>query len=167
MVLVYRLNMKRNIYYLRIGFLIVILSSCAQSSRENQTAQTTGRINESNLSVSHNEDFYGFLEKFNTEEFFQMKRIVFPIKVVVPDAEDEGMAPMEETIGKYDWELLDLTYDSTYASRDYDSYLQNIVFKKDSAIVEIRGIDNGIYADYYFKLLDDKWFLVSLTESSF
>ena len=69
-----------------------------------------------------------------------------------------------ETISKYDWELLDLTYDSTYVTREYDKYEQMISFRNDSAIVSLRGIDNGIYADYFFKLIDNKWFLVTLDE---
>ena len=34
-------------------------------------------------------------------------------------------------------------------------------------MVEIRGVNNGIYADYYFTLIDKKWFLVTLYEASF
>ncbi len=66
------------------------------------------------------------------------------------------MALMEETIGKYDWELLDLTYDSTFLTRTYDQYCQMVRYKNDTAVVEIRGINNGIYADYYFALIDKK-----------
>lgn len=96
-----------------------------------------------------------------------MQRIKFPIKVIVPDSEHEGMAPMEEAINKYDWEQLDLTYDSTYLTRPYDKYYQVVRFDNDTAIVEIRGIDNGIYADYYFTIIDRKWYLVTLYEASF
>lgn len=96
-----------------------------------------------------------------------MQRIKFPIKVIVPDSEHEGMAPMEDAINKYDWEQLDLTYDSTYLTRPYDKYYQVVRFDNDTAIVEIRGIDNGIYADYYFTIIDRKWYLVTLYEASF
>lgn len=113
------------------------------------------------------EDFVKFLDKFNNEAFFQRKRIVFPLKALVSDLKENGYAPVEETIGKYDWELLDLTYDSTYAERDCDRYLQKTVFRGDTAVVQVRGIDNDIYADYYFALISDKWFLVALMESSF
>jgi hypothetical protein len=34
-------------------------------------------------------------------------------------------------------------------------------------VVEIRGINNGIYADYYFELIDNRWYLVTLCEASF
>jgi hypothetical protein len=80
---------------------------------------------------------------------------------------DEGLAPMQEVIEKQDWEYLDLSYDSTYVSRDYDQYLQRVRFTSDSAIVELRGIDNGIYANYYFKQNNGKWFLVGIEDTSF
>lgn len=77
------------------------------------------------------------------------------------------MASTEESIGKYDWEPLDLTYDSTYLTRPFDQYSQVVRYKNDTAVVEIRGVNNGIYADYYFTLIDKKWFLVTLYEASF
>ena len=110
------------------------------------------------------ENFYSFLEMFNRDESFQLKRIVFPITVLTTNITEDGMEMENETISKYDWELLDLTYDSTYVTREYDKYEQMISFRNDSAIVSLRGIDNGIYADYFFKLIDNKWFLVTLDE---
>ncbi|HBG59006.1 MAG TPA: hypothetical protein DDX07_13435, partial [Porphyromonadaceae bacterium] len=117
--------------------------------------------------TASNEEFEQFIQRFSTEESFQFERIKFPISVIVPDEAHEGMAPIQESIGKYDWEILDLTYDSTYLTRPYDQYYQVVRFKNDTAVVEIRGIDNGIYADYYFALIDKKWYLVTLYEASF
>lgn len=116
---------------------------------------------------SDEENFDQFIRKFSDQESFQLARIKFPLSVIVPDAEDEGMASTEEVIGRYDWELLDLTYDSTYLTRAFDQYYQGVRFGKDTAVVEIRGINNGIYADYYFTLIDKKWYLVTLYEASF
>ncbi|MDR1742869.1 MAG: DUF4348 domain-containing protein [Dysgonamonadaceae bacterium] len=151
-------------YNFHVALLSLLLISCSHNPRENRLQKEDSP---NIIAVSSSEDFQRFLDKFNTEEIFQLKRIVFPIKVTIPDTHNEGMGLMEETVGKYDWELLDLTYDTTYASREYDRYLQNVVFKNDTAIVEVRGIDNGIYADYYFKLINNEWFLVTLAESSF
>lgn len=153
---------------------LVILFSCSQNKdkkgsdmSENGDLIETGKdISLSNES-SGAEDFDQFLERFSEVESFQLQRIKFPIKVVVPDMDHEGMAPIEENIGRYEWEQLDLTYDSTYLTRTYDQYYQVVRFKDDTAIVEIRGINNGIYADYYFSLIDKKWYLVTLYEASF
>ncbi|PLB86108.1 hypothetical protein C0T31_07360 [Dysgonamonadaceae bacterium] len=123
------------------------------------------------VSVSENqsqiEDFSTFFENFNDDRIFQLKRISFPIYAIVGNPDDEGLAPMKEVIEKQDWEYIDLSYDSTYVSRDYDQYLQRVRFASDSAIVELRGIDNGIYANYYFKQTNGKWFLVGIEDTSF
>jgi len=125
----------------------------------------------STVSVSKNqsqiEDFSTFFENFNDDRIFQLKRISFPIYAIVGNPYDEGLAPMQEVIEKQDWEYLDLSHDSTYVSRDYDQYLQRVRFTSDSAIVELRGIDNGIYANYYFKQNNGKWFLVGIEDTSF
>jgi len=126
------------------------------------TSSDTGKIY-----AAKSEDFNTFVERFSQEQSFQLNRIKFPINIVVPDAQDEGMAPVEETISKYEWEPLDLTYDSTYLTRPYDQYYQVVRFRNDTAVVEIRGINNGIYADYYFALIDNEWYLVTLYEASF
>lgn len=158
-----------------IAFLITLFISCTQGSvkKSEQVNMGSGKNKNSidntllTLVESENESFDKFLERFNGERTFQLQRIKFPIKATVPDLEDEGMAPIEEVIGKYQWELLDLTYDSSYMTRLYDQYYQEVHFSNDTAILEIRGINNGIFADYYFKLIDKKWYLVTLCEASF
>lgn len=156
------------------SLLILTITSCAQRGDKEQAEP---RADETNSEVHVGsvdtdgldtvEEFDQFIQKFSSEKSFQLNRIKFPIQAIVPDTEHEGMAPMEESIGKYDWEMLDLTYDSTYLTRPYDQYYQVVRFRNDTAVVEIRGINNGIYADYYFELVDNQWFLVSLYEASF
>lgn len=153
---------------------IFLFISCSQGSA-NKNAEQGGEVQEraalssspEEVTLSGKEEFDQFIQKFSTEESFQFERIKFPISVIIPDTGHEGMAPMHENIGKYDWEMLDLTYDSTYLTRPYDQYYQVVRFENDTAVVEIRGIDNGIYADYYFSLINNKWYLVTLYEASF
>ena len=151
-----------------------MLISCNQGSEKKNDASGSDRVdstvienNSTELTSMDSEDFNFFVDKFSKDESFQMQRIKFPINIVVPDSDHEGMAPIEESISRYDWEQLDLTYDSTYLTRPYDQYYQVVRYKNDTAIVEIRGINNGIYADYYFTLINKKWYLVTLYEASF
>ncbi len=147
--------------------LLMFLISCTQN-RDKSSAETGNEMAETvNITETEVEKFDDFVEKFSNDEFFQLQRIKFPISVIVPDAGHEGMAPIQETIGRYEWEHLDLYYDSTFLTRPFDQYYQVVRFIDDTAIVEIRGIDNGIYADYYFELIDNMWFLVTLYEASF
>ncbi len=166
-----------NRLYLILSAIIFLgVLSCTQKSEEKKTdrkipTESVKETPEQNVRTpeqpANAENFYAFLEKFNKEENFQLKRIIFPITVTIPDTEHQGMAPTQESVTKYEWEPLDLTYDSTYVTRDYDKYYQTINFRNDTAVVELRGINNGIYADYYFKLIDNEWFLVTLNEASF
>ena len=153
---------------------IFLFISCSQGSGkknmeqgEEKTEREALSSNPDDLTASGEEAFDQFIHKFSTEESFQFERIKFPISVIIPDTGHEGMAPMHDSIGKYDWEMIDLSYDSTYLTRPYDQYYQVVRFGNDTAVVEIRGINNGIYADYYFTLINKKWYLVTLYEASF
>ncbi len=162
--------MKLNRLFLIFSFFLFIIS-CTQregAGQEADKAKSEASTDSSESEVLQTaEEFDQFLQQFSQRESFQLNRIKFPVKAIVPDSEHEGMAPMEEEIGRYDWEMLDLTYDSTFLTRAYDQYYQVVRFQNDTAVVEIRGINNGIYADYYFELIENQWYLVSLYEASF
>lgn len=166
--------MKKNPLFLPFLLFVMLVVSCTQKGDEKRSDSRSSEV-KSEAGVGLNdatelytaEEFDDFLQEFSMKESFQLNRIKFPIKAIVPDADHEGMAPMEETIGRYEWEMLDLTYDSTFLTRPYDQYYQVVRFQNDSAIVEIRGINNGIYADYFFELIENRWYLVSLYEASF
>jgi hypothetical protein len=143
------------------------LTSCYGSSANNNKANPLLiETNEDAYSLE-DEDFYVFLDKFSIEDIFQLSRIKFPLSAILPDYEDEGRAPKKEFIGKHEWETLDLSYDSTFTTRPFDRYYQTVHFFNDTALVELRGINNGIYGDYYFKIIDGKWYLVMLNEEAF
>lgn len=158
---------------------MILVVSCSQNSDRRSHQQLEDKtlskradsasddMEDAESTLSLEEEFSHFIEKFSKDENFQMKRIKFPISVIVPDTSHQGMAPMNDLIEKRDWELLDLSYDSTYLTRPFDQYYQVVNFKQDTAVVEIRGINNGIYADYYFSKIEDEWYLVTLYEASF
>jgi hypothetical protein len=156
---------------------VLLLISCSQGT-DKERGTSTKKVGESESGseervtavtpeADEEEEFDQFVEQFSKDESFQLRRIKFPISVIIPDTGHVGMAPTKESIGKYDWEPLDLTYDSTFLTRPYDQYYQVVRYRNDTAVVEIRGINNGIYADYYFTLIDRKWYLVTLYEASF
>ncbi|MDR2815648.1 MAG: DUF4348 domain-containing protein [Proteiniphilum sp.] len=165
------MNISNHIFFC---LFVLFLFSCAQGAEKK--GQAMGRVKAEPEAVwadsvqdtlSGKEDFDQFIRQFSTQESFQLERVKFPISVIIPDTGHEGMAPIEETIGRYEWEPLDLTYDSSYLTRPYDQYYQGVRYGKDTAVVEIRGINNGIYADYYFTLIEKKWYLVTFYEASF
>lgn len=166
--------MKRKFFFLLLSTITILFISCSGKGEQNNRIEEgdtlSNAVEQADTTVvqlTQEEDFKRFIERFSSDPHFQLRRIKFPISVIVPDTGDEGMAPKEESIGKYDWEQLDLSYDSTYLTRPYDQYYQVVRFKNDTAVVEIRGINNGIYADYYFSKIEDEWYLVTLYEASF
>jgi hypothetical protein len=61
---------------------------------------------------------------------------------------------------------LDFEYPKDALTREFDRYTQNIKTKGNKAVVEIRGVDNGIYSDFYFEKINGKWHLKSWNDSS-
>ncbi len=155
--------MKLSSYLILLAF-VLSLWSCAGNADKEKNDSDIKTAQKNNSQQSGQEDFNQFLDNFSTDRIFQFQRIVFPITVSAPDANEITLTPTEEKIEKTGWELLDLTYDSSFATRDFDKYVQTVNFRKDTAHVSLRGIDNGIYADYYFKLIDGEWYLVTLVE---
>lgn len=140
-------------------FLICVISIIASCSQPNNAKD--------NQTLEHDEDFDFFIENFNNKPTFQRQRVLFPLEATLLDPSDYGMQTINEEIYYQDWILLDFSYDSTYATRQMDRYEQSVRVYNDSTIIEHRGIDNGIFANYYFKKKEGKWFLNSFTDISF
>ena len=139
---------------------VFITTSCFQTKNEkNNQTETDKNMND--------EDFAAFIENFNNKPTFQRQRVLFPVEAILLDPSDYGMQTVSEKIGYQDWLLLDFTYDSTYATRQMDRYEQRIRLYNDSSIIEHRGIDNGIFANYYFTKKDGKWYFESFTDVSY
>ncbi|WP_192821102.1 DUF4348 domain-containing protein [Rufibacter sp. LB8] len=105
--------------------------------------------------------FETFLKYFNEDSIFQVSRIDFPIKVKFADSsKDYEMS--EEIIPKQEFLKLDFTYDSIKSIE----YEQIIEVKGDKATIGLRGIENGIMADFYFKKKNGKWMLETWEDAS-
>lgn len=157
------MNIKTILFFILSLFIIVTILSCSQNSKSN---------NDKNNQKEHaedlsGEDFTAFLESFNKMPTFQRQRVLFPVEATVLDPTEYGMGTVKEKINYEDWFLLDFSYDSTYRTRQMDRYEQNIHLYKDSALIEHRGIDNGIFANYLFTKNEGKWFLKSFTDVSY
>lgn len=88
-----------------------------------------------------------------------MSRIDFPMRVQELDYEND-LELIEKTIQKKDYKKLDFTIQKNV------EYSQKTILKGDEAVIEIRGINNGIYSDIIFKKQAGKWKLKTLIDSS-
>lgn len=143
---------------------ICVITSCTQSSTNKNRGDNELSTQEG---IIQSEDFNSFLKDFNHKPTFQRQRVMFPLEATVLDPSEYGMEAIKESIDYQDWRLLDFTYDSTFVTRQMDRYEQRIRLYDDSVLIEHRGIDNGIFADYLFTKKEGKWFLKSFTDVSY
>lgn len=155
--------MKNKIVLFIICFFSIVVS-CSHSKNDKNKPE---EINKSDSLAQKDEDFHTFLENFSSKPTFQRRRVLFPVEARVLDPSDYGMQTVKEDINYQDWILLDFSYDSSYATRQMDSYNQHIRVYNDSTIIEQRGIDNGIFSNYTFTKIEGKWYLKSFTDTSY
>ncbi|KAF2326732.1 DUF4348 domain-containing protein [Flavobacterium ginsenosidimutans] len=107
---------------------------------------------------SASEDFNAFFKKFNADQKFQTSRVVFPLKYKMNN-DDFELTDYTMTKEKYKALNLNNKADEKYLKR-------TISVKKNKAILQQRGLDNGIYVDYIFELKENKWFLKTWVDES-
>lgn len=158
-----------------IGLLFLIsflFFNCKNEIVKPEVLQQESKNTEKQIPKVNEENFETFLAKFNRDSVFQISRVKFPLKVKEIDLEsmaelDENKSGFKErTILKSDYTKLDFTYPKDALTRELDRYTQKIKIKKNITVVEIRGVDNGIYSDFYFEKIDGKWFLETWKEQS-
>lgn len=104
------------------------------------------------------EDFDHFFRLFNHDTVFQVSRINFPLKVKI---NNDDLELVDYVILKEEYTTVNL--DKKPEERDYN---QQIILKKDTVVIEQRGINNGVFIDYYFKRINGKWQLATWVDVS-
>lgn len=105
---------------------------------------------------ANSENFSAFLKKFNEDKSFQLSRVKFPLTIKTID---DNLEDINVTITEKNYRILKLDDKGM-------EFKQKIVLKQKSAVIQQRGIDTGIYADYIFELKDNKWFLKTWIDQS-
>ena len=121
----------------------------------------TGKYQPSNIPAELDAKFETFIQYFSQDSIFQVSRIDFPLKVKASDGKEET----ETIINKSDFRKLTFG-DQSAKTREFDKYEYTFKVNGNKAIIEIRGIDNGICIDIYFEKRNGKWRLVSWLDSS-
>ena len=158
--------MKHSCKFFILLTLLTFVHSCSSdnkplaSNNSNQTSTNTDGSKKRADNSSKDEDFPTFLKQFSTDEAFQYSRINFPMKVrtIGDNSELE-----DEVMTKKQWHQVNFNYDQNNPDNEYE---QKVKINNDNAVIECRGIGNGIMADYYFEKKNGLWFLVNLTDAS-
>ena len=112
---------------------------------------------------SDREAFNEFFYKFTYDSLFQLERIKFPFEFKNIDS-DGGLTVDQKE--RKNWTFLVFEHKEEYEKRELDAYTQETKIYSDSAKIEIRGVDNGIFVDFNFNYDNGKWFLVSCEDYS-
>lgn len=104
------------------------------------------------------ENFNHFFRLFNHDTVFQISRINFPLKVKI---NNDDLELVDYVIPKEKYTTINL--DKKPEERDFN---QELILKKDKAVIQQRGIDNGIFIDYFFEKKDGKWQLITWVDVS-
>ncbi|WP_444666809.1 DUF4348 domain-containing protein [Flavobacterium columnare] len=148
--------------------LLTILSiSCKKETTTIEAPKEVKKIQPTPINAntkSIDDDFKSFLEVFSKDSVFQLSRVTFPL--VLEEWIDPETGTEKKLIDKKTYEILDFRYPKDALTREYDRYTQTVKFKDNKAVVEIRGVDNGIYVDYIFEKINGKWLLISCNNQS-
>lgn len=140
----------------------LLLFSC-NSNTSDLTNIKSGQTSDSLIQnqIAHH-DFNSFIEKFSTDTLFQISHTIFPLKITWHEIERDTIFYR----GKSDVEFVDFRI-KEYKG-EVDRWKQNIIIDESnkSAVIEIRGVDNGIHVDYIFKIINDAWMFVEIDDSS-
>lgn len=143
--------------------LLLLFAICFGCRNETNDSTVPKRKEPTSVVVTSDENFSDFLKKFNRDTVFQMSRIVFPLKITTLNDDFE---PIQETIDEKEYVTMDFTYPKEVQTRELDQYTQKIKVAKDTAVIEIRGIDNGILTDIIFEKKNGKWHLKTWYDQS-
>lgn len=151
-----------------LGFVASELSqnfrnSNAESSQTISKSVENQQIELKNASTSNSENFDEFLQNFNSDSSFQISRIIFPLKKEA--LSQDFLEEVSFSIQKKHWRFLPIL-----GSADFFIQISNPdekgVEKSNRKLLELNGIENGLYISYEFQLVDNQWFLVSWIDRS-
>lgn len=138
--------MKRQIVILLILlFPLFVLLSC----NDNKPA----------ISNKKQEDFNSFFMNFKQDEKFQLSRIKYPLEYW---EYTDGIEPSDY---KYIQTFIPKTK-KRYNDFQFNHFSEEIVSKSDTTIVQIRGLECGLYIDYFFTKNNGRWQLVKVEDTS-
>jgi len=134
-----------------------MLDSCSiiqKNTNETKSIKNTANI----ISFQEEENFDIFLNKFQKDSIFQKERIIFPLKCLSYDTENDSFNEMY--INKNEWKYIDF-------SKLPENYLKKIIKISDDEInYNIQIEDTGVSVNYIFKIYNSKWYLVKIKDES-
>lgn len=132
---------------------------CNCSIMQKNTNEAKGIKDAINIILFQNgENFDIFFNEFQKDSIFQKDRIIFPLKCLQYDTENDSFSEM--FINKKEWKYIDF-------SKLPENYLKKIIkISDDEFIYNIQIEDTGVSVNYIFENNNGKWYLVEIKDES-
>lgn len=132
---------------------------CNCSIIQKNTNEAKGIKDAINIILFQNgENFDIFFNEFQKDSIFQKDRIIFPLKCLQYDTENDSFSEM--FINKKEWKYIDF-------SKLPENYLKKIIkISDDEFIYNIQIEDTGVSVNYIFENNNGKWYLVEIKDES-
>ncbi|MFD0863374.1 DUF4348 domain-containing protein [Sungkyunkwania multivorans] len=113
------------------------------------------------------DDFEKFFERFASDSVFQKDHIHIPLEKKYYDDPYESV----EIITAYIYEnklpnYMDFSQDKEAMFKEVDKYYIEKECTDNRVVYKNMGYDNGIYCEYVFKKIGDKWYLTNILDLS-
>lgn len=150
----------------KFWFGCTIIGSLIGCNNQSTSKVSHGQDSVTNLAKRENhavdDNFETFLHLFSEDSLFQINRIIFPVRGKVLELNEESEY-VEIITQKDEHSHMDFR---KRRKENPDGYTISTKLTDNKATVEVRGIDNGIFMDYYFEKINGKWMFVSYKDSS-
>jgi len=157
--------MKTHQFYLYIVTILILFGCKKEAKKTGSEKYLEKEKKQIQIPKNIDDDFKVFISYFSKDSVFQVSRVNFPL--IVKEIDDENMLESKEKIiKKNEYTTINFEYPKDALTREFDRYTQNYKIKENKAIIEIRGIDNGICSDFFFEKNNGKWILKSWDDSS-
>ena len=116
------------------------------------------------------EDFIPFLKKFMSDSLFQFSRVQFPLECEAysePQLDGDNWV-MPDTIlllNRSDWNFGTL-YDGLEFLIQFSHSASSEIPQTDDIILEVTGIETGLFMKYFFKRINNQWYLIKFLNKS-
>lgn len=102
------------------------------------------------------ETFDEFYKKFKSDSAYQVSRIVFPLTVETYDLDAEAF--LTSKMDKKEWGFMNFERKKPYHFE--------VESAKDTMKVNVQIEETGVFVDYVFTLVDNKWKLIKIVDQS-
>lgn len=151
--------------YIIFFLAFILFIACGDTSKTSLNKQL-GNENSNAIPTKEfiDSDFNLFIDKFSNDSTFQLSRTKFPLKIRWYDIDNDNDYIFYEN--KSNFEIIDFRKKkSTGVDNQWEQKI-NLDTNNTSAIIEIKGIENGILVNYFFEKINGAWILTAIEDIS-